>query len=204
MQQGGAAMGSAEHFYSLIRPLQGELMRYCLYLSSSRWEAEDLYQDTLLKLWRYYRTRHFSSITRALLATTAKRLWIDRHRKQERASPAVALEQVLLIGRHNDYAALRAVLEWMSAHLTVRQLRMLVLSEVYRYSYQEIAEEMKCSMSSVRMMLHRSKKLLRAGAAGHPLASMDRSEEIDRWTSELITVGTERSVLMLDGHAGTG
>ncbi len=181
-------MGSNEHFESAVNPLLEGLMRYCLYLSPSRWEAEDLFQDTLLKLLSYFRSHEPPALNKALLATTARHLWIDRHRKRERLGLMIPIEEAELVQRGADYTELRALVEWLAAHLSYKQMRMLLLAEIHRFTYQEIAEEMECTVPSVKMVLHRSKRLLR-DARDEQACLKERLPEVELWTSELMSCG---------------
>jgi RNA polymerase sigma-70 factor (ECF subfamily) len=124
-------------------------------------------------------------MSKALLATTARHLWIDQHRKRVRMAPVMSIEDVRLVERSLDYVELRALVEWLTAHLSEKQMRMLLLAEVYRYTYQEIAEEMNCTVPAVKMVLHRSKRLLRT-AGEEQAVRQDRLAEVEQWTRELM------------------
>lgn len=191
MRGNGAKMGNAEQFHRMMLPLSEGLMHYCLYLSVTRWDAEDLYQDTLLKLWGYYHSRPLLVVSKPLVVTTARRLWIDRYRKQRRYGPMMPLDQLIMTGKGTDYAGLRSLLEWMAAHLSAMQMKMLLLAAVYRNTYQEIAEEMACSVSTVRMSLHRAKRILQLSGQECPQRYEDRVD-VERLTSQLMGFGIDQ------------
>ncbi|MGM7684201.1 RNA polymerase sigma factor [Cytobacillus sp. Hm23] len=60
-----------------------KLYKYCLKLTGSTWMAEDLVQETLLKVYRLRDSEPNREITYAFLYTVAKNLFIDEKRKKE-------------------------------------------------------------------------------------------------------------------------
>jgi RNA polymerase sigma-70 factor (ECF subfamily) len=186
-------MGSRTEFEAKIVIYSNELRVYCFRLTSSTWDAEDLCQEVLLRVFQYYLKIGMFAEPRALLYKVARNLVIDNHRKM-RGSP-LPLEKVQELPTiEMNYAAARGLVEWMTEHLSGRDMRMLLLAEVFRYSYRDIADELQCTVSAVKMALHRSKLTLRAEANPGCRAAVKRKKgkkttgatEIDYWTHALM------------------
>jgi len=72
-------------FAALVEPLLPPLRRYCLRLTRSHWDAEDLMQSTLLKAYAFASKAPGTFACGAgWLRKIARHLWIDDHRKRRR------------------------------------------------------------------------------------------------------------------------
>lgn len=147
-------------FESFIEPHLQTLHNHCLYLSGSLWDAEDLVQEVLIKCYQYYQKTGSIRHPSTLLYRMTRNLWIDQLRRHRRHAAPIeeAADQPY---SDMNYAAARGLVEWLSEHLSEREAYMLLLSEVFSYSYQNIADELQCTVATVRMVLHRSKRTLR-------------------------------------------
>ncbi|MBM7565117.1 RNA polymerase sigma factor [Paenibacillus sacheonensis] len=185
-------------FEENVKPHLKHVQAYCAYLTSSKWEAEDLLQEALLRAFKYYRDTGKLLHPRSLLYKIARNLQIDAHRK--RRGVTVALEEALLQPHYDpDYVSVRGMLEWLAEHLSERETEMLLLAEVFDYTYQDIADVLHCSVPAVKMVLHRSKNALRKRGrpqdnnGGAPRGKMTRRVSapapyaIERWTTALMT-----------------
>lgn len=175
-------------FEAAVGPYLSELRAYCRQLASSKWDAEDLYQESLLRTFEYYRKSDRTLLQpRPLLYKVARNLWIDRTRKLKSQPVPVLAEAADRKEKVMDYADIRGLVEWMAELLEERELSMLFLAAVYQYSYKEIAEAHRCTVPAVRMALHRSKLALRSHRAGSRACGADHSRiVIDYWTNALI------------------
>lgn len=181
-------MDHTEEFERFIEPHMKTVHNHCLYLASSKWDADDLAQDVLIKAYQYYQRVGAFQHPPTLLNKIARNLWIDQLRR--RRKHIVSIEAAAALP-HTDmnYAAVRGLVEWISEYLTEREADMLLLSEVFNYSYQNIADELQCSVGAVRMALHRSKRTLRMtrGSQHHRHAGKKMSEyHIDCWTHAIM------------------
>ncbi|QHW32999.1 RNA polymerase sigma factor [Paenibacillus rhizovicinus] len=185
-------------FEEAVKPHLKHVRTYCGYLTSSKWEAEDLLQETLLRAFKYYRDTGLLRHPRSLLYKIARNLQIDAHRR--RHSTTVPLDEALLQPHHDpDYISVRGILEWMSEHLSERETEMLLMAEVFDYTYQDIADVLHCTVPAVKMVLHRSKNALRKRGRpqdGASAAKRGRSANrkgapnpftLERWTTSLMT-----------------
>ncbi|WP_052098338.1 RNA polymerase sigma factor [Paenibacillus stellifer] len=81
-----------------VLKLHSALQRYCLSLTRSPWEADDLVQDAWLKALAPIRAGHANP--EALLLRTARNAWLDRMRRQ-----AVLLRKLPLLAQQQDMEA---------------------------------------------------------------------------------------------------
>ncbi|SFJ43280.1 RNA polymerase sigma-70 factor, ECF subfamily [Paenibacillus sp. UNC496MF] len=182
-------------FEEAVRPHLKHVRAYCSYLTSSKWEAEDLMQEALLRAFKQYRDTGRLRHPRSLLYKIARNLQIDAHRR--RRGLTVPIEEAMQQPHHDpDYASVRGMVEWLTELLSERETEMLLLAEVFDYTYQDIADRLQCTVPAVKMVLHRSKNALRK--RGRPdIADYARSKpvrrkykplpyKIERWTLALM------------------
>lgn len=195
-----------EPFQTAITPYMKELHGYCSYLASSSWDAEDLVQETILRMLRHYRKTGKVIDSKNWMFTVARNIWIDQHRKNKSRASTVPIESMTFVVQSADYISIRTTMEWMSDCLSDREIRMLILYEVYRYTYREIAHANSCTVSTVKMVLYHAKRRLKteveesapemasrketkeaelAGGKGKP-QSLHRSYQVEYWTKRLV------------------
>jgi len=148
-------------YEQLLAPHLDDLKRYCLFLTRSKWDGEDLLQDTLLKSLAFFlHTEPYLDI-KPFLFRVAKNLWIDACRKKKRRRLAV-IDQPKIFYTDNDYVEVRSVIEWLIERFPRRNIEMWLLFNYFGYSMQEIAEAMRCSVSAVKSILFRTREMLRS------------------------------------------
>ncbi|MFN2744564.1 MULTISPECIES: RNA polymerase sigma factor [unclassified Bacillus (in: firmicutes)] len=137
---------------------QKALMKYCMKITGDKWDAEDLVQDTFLKLMEINQT----DASHAYQKTVAKHKWIDRLRKRKREcflSPEHPLsEPTETIKAADEFAHL---LKKLSDVLTPKQLTIFLLKDVFSFQLHEIAEALNKPESSVKSLLFRSRQRLK-------------------------------------------
>lgn len=150
-------------YLDTIAPIRPKLHAYCLRLTGSVWDAEDLLQDTLL--------RGFGVIGRgdlhgaespfakpqAYLSQVATNLWIDRIRRSRRETLAAdpdagAQEQKPVI----TPAAGAALFD----RTTPQERAAVVLKDVFDFSLAEIADVLSTTEGAVKTALHRGRAKL--------------------------------------------
>jgi RNA polymerase sigma-70 factor (ECF subfamily) len=168
-----------EAYGSIVEQLQASLNRYCLSITGSSWDAEDLAQDTWLKAIATLRDcRHQNP--EALLLRIAKNTWIDQSRRKNvwalimrQQSPNVTLP---------DYGALviESAFQALFRHLSPLQRTVFLLRDVCGYSIHEAARLLSTTEGAVKAALFRArhalgavKKELEEGAAGAPSIAGD-------------------------------
>jgi RNA polymerase sigma factor (sigma-70 family) len=144
--------------YGLVS-LQATLTRYCLSLTGSPWDAEDLAQDTWVKAIRTLQgPGHHNA--EAFMLRIAKNTWIDQTRRKN------ALSQLLLLERHEAVEADEGSFELEMAfgalvkHLSPLQRTVFLLRDVLGYSNAETAEWLRTTAGAVKAALHRARQAL--------------------------------------------
>ncbi|CAM3483747.1 RNA polymerase sigma factor [Marinicrinis lubricantis] len=143
-----------------LQQLHAALHRYCISLTKSTWDAEDLAQETWLKTLKALEGRTHANIE-AFMLRTAKNQWIDKSRKTK-------VEQQFICGlRPGDTEPLHETLHLeLALHalvelLTPLQRTVFMLREVLEYSIAETAEKLLMTEGAVKAALHRARKSLK-------------------------------------------
>ncbi|MFC5703783.1 RNA polymerase sigma factor [Cohnella faecalis] len=150
-----------------IRELENEAMerlkavvqRYCLSLSGTAWDADDLAQEVWLKVLGS-ETGLSHANPEALLLRIAKNAWIDRSRREWRRvkiqnsdAPAAALSDSAIF---EVEAAFQALIK----HLSSLQRSVFLLRDVFGFSIAETALRLQLSEGAVKAAHHRARASL--------------------------------------------
>lgn len=156
----------------LVERWERNVFAFLVRMLGSREEAEDLCQDTFMKLIgaadRYKPEGRFQSWLFRIAGNQARsRLrrrkilkWLPLNDDYDNAPASEPDALDSLEGQEAVDLVRRAV-----ARLPERQRQALVLKQYHDMSYQEIAEAMDASVSSVQMLLHRAMTELRKDLA---------------------------------------
>lgn len=174
----------AQHFYDLH---YRSLKMYCIALTGSRWDGEDLAQETMLKLL-FKKNLMKQSLSSSYVKKTAKHLWIDRLRKNTEIMTENLKEKC---SEESSFEQLWAISEVLAATLTLQQTKAFLLKDVFRFQIKEIGELMKMSEVAVKSMLHRARKRLKkkehletADAADHDVETVAQIVAYALWTND--------------------
>ncbi|WP_235288044.1 RNA polymerase sigma factor [Paenibacillus tarimensis] len=157
-----------------IRP---DLQRYCRSLTRSEWEAEDLAQDTLLKVLAHTQRDEAVAgpegnreINRAYVFRTARNLWIDGYRKTGRRQLEVFEEGKAGAVVHLDEYPhdMEELLQTLLKVLMPKTFVILLLCDVYQFTAKEAGACIDMSEVAVQVALSRARGKLRqfAGVFG--------------------------------------
>ena len=143
-----------------------------LRMSRDKTEADDLVQDTYLRAYRFFDRFEKGTCIKAWLFKILKNTFINNFKKQAKKPEHVDFERLRfsddepassnnpeeeLVYSSFDDEFMRA----MSA-LPEEFRHVIKLSDVYGYSYKEIAEQLDRPIGTVMSRLHRGRKLLRS------------------------------------------
>jgi RNA polymerase sigma factor (sigma-70 family) len=147
-------------FNMVIQPYRSTLWSYCMKLTGSPWDAEDLLQETLLKA--------FSSLTRvkqsmnpkSYLFCIATNAWMDSFRKnrvdvQDQELDDLSAKQSVSFGEVYE------AIETMVQVLPPKQTAVLLLMDVYKFTSNETAEIIGLTEGAVYSLLNRARNNLR-------------------------------------------
>lgn len=144
------------------------LFNYFLRLSAKRAFSEDMVQEVFLRVLKYRQTYRGESEFKVWLFRIARNAWIDHLRKKrfvrfsldennlpEPVSNDPLPQQVL------EEEQRRNLLKQALGQLTPDKREVLVLSRYQDMRYEEIAQVLDCTVSTVKVKVHRALKELR-------------------------------------------
>nr|WP_082051175.1 RNA polymerase sigma factor [Rossellomorea aquimaris] len=130
-----------------------KLYKYCVKLSGSTPEAEDLVQETLLRAYKLKKSEPDRNLSMSFLYTIAKNLLIDGKRK----GYGFVLFNEEYHFQSKDFLEYDALLECLFTALPLKQAMLFTLKDVYGFSSKEIASMLRISDTSVKTALHRAR-----------------------------------------------
>lgn len=144
-----------------LEQLQTVVNRYCLSLTGSIWEAEDLAQDTWLKALAPLRAIGHSN-PEAFLLRIAKNTWIDQVRRQQLLNRTRQLETAGMIvpAEHHSFFEMETAFQVLIEHLSPTQRTVFLLRDVFGYSTSEAANMLETTGGAIKAALHRARQSL--------------------------------------------
>lgn len=150
-------------YLDTVAPFRPQLHAYCLRLTGSVFDAEDLLQETLLKGFGTIGRGEFASEVvpdaRSYLCRIATNAWIDEQRKLARAARHAAQmgsEQSRLQSPPITPAAGSALFSQASP----QERAAIVLKDVFDFSLEEVSVLLSTSVGAVKAALHRGREKL--------------------------------------------
>jgi RNA polymerase sigma-70 factor, ECF subfamily len=148
---------------TLVEALGPQLHRFFLAQSASRSDADDLLQETWLRIHRVRHTYRPGEPVLPWFYAIARRTHIDHYRRSSRTTARERrLEEM------PDAAALFPAdepaaddLETLLAPLSENQREVIRMMKVAGMSLEEVARATSCSVGSVKQKVHRAYKILR-------------------------------------------
>ncbi|MFC7679629.1 RNA polymerase sigma factor [Paenibacillus sp. GCM10028914] len=148
----------------LLDHLNALLHRYCLSLTQSVWDSDDLVQDTWVKILEKMDAWQHNN-PEALLLRTAKNAWIDQVRRRKIFERILdkELEQVRVeqeVVGVEDTINLEMAFLYLIKHLSPLQRIILLMRSVLGYSVAETAVRLHTTEGAVKAAYHRARKSL--------------------------------------------
>lgn len=143
-------------FQKDIAPYRKDLFRFCRSLTSNPWDAEDLVQETLLKVYGRLADKHVGiDNPKSYLFKTASNQWIDWCRRAKMPlESADFLPNPLSMG---PVFEVRDALSLALQYLPPRERLSLVLKDVFGFTLEEVADVSQSSTNAVKAALHRAR-----------------------------------------------
>jgi len=159
-------------FTVVIERFGNEVYRFCCQLTGNAADADDLYQESLLKAFRAFDRLPNDANHRAWLYRIASNTFISDRRKHARVQPISDGLADTLSSAPPDHARaldardlLRDVEQFVQA-LPPKQRVALVLRKHHEYGYAQIADVLNSSEAAARANVHEALMKLR-GAFAH-------------------------------------
>jgi len=159
-------------YLDTIEPLRPALHAYGLKLTGDVWDAEDLVQDTLLKGFAMIGRGDLHgpgspvADPKAYLFRTATNLWIDRVRRAARERAWLGEPQAQTPPSDPDAARQGAEALFSAASPQARAA--VVLKDVFDFTLEEIADQLRTTVGGVKSALHRGRAALAAAPPDPP------------------------------------
>ncbi len=159
----------------LIKRYEKRLLNFIYRLLQGLDEAEDLFQETFLRVFRSRKRYRAKANFSTWLYRIASNLCIDRLRKSGRQK-TTSLDQELQNGRSRydvlpDYSLapdvvmereeLQIEIQTALSSLPVHQRIVVIMSEYQGLNYFQIATALGCSVGTVKSRVHRARKQLK-------------------------------------------
>lgn len=158
-----AIRGHWHRFLEDYEPLRPQLYRYCRWLASSPWDAEDLVQDTLARAFVTLACVHTEiRDPRAWLFRVATNQWLNRTRRAREVlgDPPEAIAD-------EEPRAAREAAGTLVARLSPQERAAVVLKDVFDFQLEEIAETLTTTVGAIKAALHRGRGKLVAPEPEH-------------------------------------
>jgi len=159
--------GDETAFPELLRRYKAPLFGYLMRMARNQEMAEDLFQETFLRVFEKAHTFRAGATFKSWLYTIATRIAIDHQRRSKHRPQLQAGESKSPVpSTGNDPAVetaqseLRATVKQAVDALPPKQRAALVLSYYQGHTYPEVAAIMGCSLSSVKTHMSRALKTL--------------------------------------------
>ena len=165
MLMGQVAKNDVAAFDALLRRHQAVVYRFTLRLTADIGRAEDLTQETFLRLWRARGSYRPTAAFRTWLLTIARRLALDEAKRRrvptERLTEGKASDDV---PQSVTARALDRALEDAIVCLPPNLREVVLLRDIEGLGYGEIAQIVGCPVGTVKSRLNAARTHLRAVA----------------------------------------
>jgi RNA polymerase sigma-70 factor (ECF subfamily) len=161
-----AQKGDAEAFESLYNRHLKRIYNIAWRMMGSGADAEDIAQEVMLKAWRALPAFKLGSAFGTWLYRIAMNACCDELRR--RRTKTVSVEEMHDNGRELEVEGFeeRSVtgggIAWAVARLSEEYRAALVLRDVEGYSYEEIADILRCPIGTVRSRINRAREQMRS------------------------------------------
>ena len=164
----GGLLGVCPTFEAVLERYQAEIFRFAVHLTRNHADADDLYQETVLKAYRAFDRLDGEANYRAWLYRIATNAFLSDRRKRGRERRLDDLQAEMLPGEAADDAArldagnlLREV-DAFVASLPDKQRLALIQRKYHDLSYAEIADNLRSSEAAARANVHEALRKLRS------------------------------------------
>jgi RNA polymerase sigma factor (sigma-70 family) len=168
-----------QEFKNQVYPLKNKLFRFAKRILGLTEEAEDVVQETFIKLWTRRDTLEGYHSIEALAMTITKNMSLDRIKK--RKFPVENLDdhrrflENLPEEAKSDYSEEVFLVRQAMEELTPQQKMIVQLRDVEGYEFEAIARIMEMNENALRVNLSRARKKIRETLHNHQLYEYQRN-----------------------------
>ncbi len=144
-------------------PLADDLFRYAYRVTADRLYAEDLVQETYLRVWRFLDNYVPGTYAKAWLFRICKNLFTNDYRRNGRQPNTLSYEEwsgsseSKLFLAQDPHSADISEEVMFAINSLLERARIIVLLDVEDFTYQEIADILEVPIGTVRSTLHRAR-----------------------------------------------
>ncbi|MBO7120432.1 MAG: RNA polymerase sigma factor [Bacteroidaceae bacterium] len=147
-------------FRTTVLPLSDKLYRLALRITMNRAEAEDVVQDTLLKVWEHRQEWEQIDNLEAFAIATCRNRALDLLKRAGRRTEN--LDETAHFSSHTPQEQLEAreevsLVRKLMEGLPEVQRTIMLLRDIEGKTYQEIAQTLDISETQVKVYLHRAR-----------------------------------------------
>ncbi|MUT65953.1 sigma-70 family RNA polymerase sigma factor [Paenibacillus sp. NEAU-GSW1] len=142
--------------------LRKKTIRYCQHITGLEWDAEDLAQETLMRLVRLKQEHPGTSISNAFVYRIAHNLWVDRLRKKRVLEQSI--DDARDVPEYSQQYDTRELLELLVERLPAKYVVVLLLMDVFDYTAKEVSGFIAGTENAILVTLHRARKMLKKWA----------------------------------------
>lgn len=151
-----------------ILPLKDKLFRVALRITFDRTEAEDIVQETLIKVWNKREEWNSLESIEAYCLTLTKNLAIDMREKMDARTEELTEQHDRTQDDANPHEELEQKERLMWVHrlmeeLPEKQRAIMQMRDIEEKSYQEIAEALDITQEQVKVNLFRARQKVKQG-----------------------------------------
>ncbi|SDZ37695.1 RNA polymerase sigma factor [Bacillus sp. 166amftsu] len=147
-------------FKEWIIPYQKDLSQYCYYLAGTKWDAEDLKQETMFKAFRYFKEIIQHPSPKAYLFKIASTVWADFYRK----NPIYQIKLTENSNYNEDYESpflLEEAMKILVSILPPQQATVYLLIDVFGFKPKEVALLLEHTEGGIKAALYRGRRKLK-------------------------------------------
>lgn len=185
--------GEQEAFRELYSRYERPLIVYCQHLMPNQQEAQDVFQETWLRVIRVRRREETVEHFRAMLFTIARNIALNRLNSMKVSPAKASLNMIdaegewLAGGEHESFSEVEGLINQALKRLPVLQREAFTLHAVLGYTFQEIAEMQGGSMSAAKTRAFRARSYLRKLLSNWLGMAEDDIDDIDEERNDVPT-----------------
>lgn len=160
--------GSRDAFNTIYKMYSKRLYAYCLQLTKSKEESEEIVQDVFVRLWTNREKIRKEETVRSLLYIMAKHYFVDAYRAKVNSPVYEAYVnhcESLSVedgGDRFEFEEFKKLLNTCLDRLPATQRKIIKLSRFQQLSNREVAEKMSLSEQTIKNQLSLGLRTLRA------------------------------------------